>query len=110
MVVDADARLPLAPRRSRITTITHERGHVHVEDLAAQFEDGGVTVRGDLAALGRQAKVRRVRGGAVPIEYPLGPRPFEEMPDVGTTTAAVARALVARRGLRAAGSQVEVAR
>ncbi len=122
MVTDADARLPMSLRRNRMAAVTHERGYVRVEDLAAQFAVSEVTVRSDLAALERQAKLRRVRGGAVPIEFPLGERPFEEMLganaeakqqigvaaaqlitsgetvllDVGTTTAAVARALVAR--------------
>jgi hypothetical protein len=84
-----------------------------------------VTVRADLTALEARARVRRVRGGAVPPSGLLGERPFEssqwEAPlqkssigvhaagmiatgdtvilDVGTTTTAIARALVLRTEL-----------
>jgi DeoR family transcriptional regulator of aga operon len=115
--------------------IVLDEGFARVTDLAGRFGGSAVTVRADLSALEARARVRRVRGGAVPApallrepppELPLGERPFEssqwEAPvqksgigvhaaamiadgdtvilDVGTTTTAVARALVLRTDLR----------
>jgi DeoR family transcriptional regulator, aga operon transcriptional repressor len=118
---------PLAEvRQARMAGIVWEEGFARVTDLADRFGVSAVTVRADLTALEARARVRRVRGGAVPPSGLLGERPFEssqlEAPeqkssigahaagtiaagdtvilDVGTTTAAIARALVLRAELR----------
>src|SRR5215217_5364291 len=120
-----ERRHPLAEvRQDRMAGIILDEGFARVTDLAGRFGVSAVTVRADLSALEARARVRRVRGGAVP----LGEReqPFEssqwEAPvqkssiglhaaamvsdgdtvilDVGTTTTAIARALVLRTGLR----------
>ena len=117
---------PLAVvRQARMAGIVWDEGFARVSDLAGRFGVSAVTVRADLTALEARARVRRVRGGAVPLPG-LGERPFEssqwEAPlqkssigvhaagmitagdtvilDVGTTTTAIARALVLRTGLR----------
>lgn len=104
-----------------------DREFVRVADLAETFGISDVTVRADLAALERTHGVRRVRGGVMAPVKDLSrtERSFEEqvvehaaekkaiaehvaaqvapgmsvLLDVGTTTAAVARALVARTEL-----------
>jgi DeoR family transcriptional regulator of aga operon len=131
-----ERRHPLAEvRQDRMAGIVLDEGFARVTDLAGRFGVSAVTVRADLTALEARARVRRVRGGAVPAggllgertpELPLGERPFEssqwEAPvqkssigvhaaamladgdtvilDVGTTTTAIARALVLRTDLR----------
>lgn len=98
---------------------------VRVSDLSARFHVSEVTVRGDLDVLAERGQIRRIRGGAMPRTVPRPERPFEEMQsarvdekaiigrvaaslvshgetvilDVGTTTTAVARALVMREDL-----------
>jgi DeoR family transcriptional regulator of aga operon len=125
MAGDSDTELPLEVRRNRMAAVISDQRYMRVQELAARFTVSEVTVRSDLAELERHAQVRRVRGGAVSLERPPGERPFEEMLgdrtdekrqigsaaaqlmtsgetlllDVGTTTAAVARALVARADL-----------
>ena len=118
-----ERRHPLAEvRQDRMAGIILDEGFARVTDLAGRFGVSAVTVRADLTALEARVRVRRVRGGAVPA----GERPFEssqwEAPvqkssigvhaaamladgdtvilDVGTTTTAIARALVLRTDLR----------
>jgi DeoR family transcriptional regulator of aga operon len=119
---------PLAEvRQERMAGIILDEGFARVTDLADRFGVSTVTVRADLTALEGRARVRRVRGGAVPPSTGLpGERSFEssqwEAPlqkssigvhaarmigagdtvilDVGTTTTAIARALVLRTDLR----------
>ena len=121
----AERRHPLAEvRQDRMAGIILDEGFARVTDLAGRFGVSAVTVRADLSALEARARVRRVRGGAVPLGE--RERPFEssqwEAPvqkssigvraaamiadgdtvilDVGTTTTAIARALVLRTDLR----------
>lgn len=101
-----------------------EREFVRVTDLSDMFGISEVTVRSDLEALQDAGLLRRVHGGAV-VAPPRPERPFEQslgaqaeekrrmgeaaaslvtsgetiILDVGSTTAAVARALVARTDL-----------
>jgi len=120
-----ERRHPLAEvRQDRMAGIILDEGFARVTDLAGRFGVSAVTVRADLSALEARARVRRVRGGAVPLGE--RERPFEssqwEAPvqkssigvraaamiadgdtvilDVGTTTSAIARALVLRTDLR----------
>jgi DeoR family transcriptional regulator of aga operon len=118
---------PLAEvRQARMAGIIWDEGFARVTDLAGRFGVSAVTVRADLTALEARARVRRVRGGAVPPAGLLGERSFESSQwhaplekssigvhaaamigagdtvilDVGTTTTAIARALVLRTDLR----------
>jgi DeoR family transcriptional regulator of aga operon len=107
-------------------TVIRTRDFTRVADLSTTFGISEVTVRSDLDHLERRGQVRRVHGGAIPDSRPpRRERPFEEMAstgmvekesigrraaslvssgdtvimDVGTTTSAVTRALVARQDL-----------
>ena len=118
--------LPAPLRQDRIVSIVEGApGLVRTAALAAALGTSEVTVRQDLAALGLEARIRRVRGGAVRLGAGSRERPLEETAvehqvakaaigraaaemvrsgqcvvlDVGTTPAAVATALVAREDL-----------
>jgi DeoR family transcriptional regulator, aga operon transcriptional repressor len=117
---------PAELRQERITTLLDEQGFVRVSDLADRFGVSQVTVRTDLQSLEEHGRVRRIRGGAMPAGLLRSEQPFEiaerhlarekaaigayaaslvsdgdtVLLDVGTTTTAVARALVARTELR----------
>ena len=119
-------QLPVTVRRGRMLQLIGDREFVRVTDLAEAFGISDVTVRADLAALATSHAVRRVRGGAMaPARGSRTEPSFEEslvefsgekqhigrhaaamvtsgmsiLLDVGTTTTAVARALVAREDL-----------
>jgi DeoR family transcriptional regulator, aga operon transcriptional repressor len=117
---------PAELRQERITTLLDEQGFVRVSDLADRFGVSQVTVRTDLRSLEAHGRVRRIRGGAMPAGLLRSEQPFEiaerhlarekaaigafaaslvgdgdtVLLDVGTTTTAIARALVARTDLR----------
>jgi DeoR family transcriptional regulator of aga operon len=118
--------MPAPLRQDRIVAIVDGApGLVRTASLAAALGTSEVTVRQDLAVLDREARVRRVHGGAVRPGVGSPERPFEETAvehraakaaigraaaalvrsgecvvlDVGTTPAAVAEALVAREDL-----------
>jgi DeoR family transcriptional regulator of aga operon len=113
-------------RRDGMTALVEDQGFARVADLAAHFGVSTVTVRSDLEALETRGRVRRIRGGAMPPHALRSEQPFEVaaralaeekaaigrsaaglvadgdtvLLDVGTTTTAVAEALVARTELR----------
>src|SRR3954469_24673676 len=113
-------------RRDRMLAVIRERDFVRVGELSERFGISEVTVRSDLDALAGRGEVHRIRGGAIPRTLPDKERPFEEsetsfaeervaigraasqlvrdgetlLMDVGTTTAAAARALTARTELK----------
>ena len=117
---------PAEVRQQRITALVEEQGFVRVSDLSARFGVSTVTVRTDLQSLESHGRVRRIRGGAMPPGIERAEQPFEVaerdlatekaaigscaaqlvadgdtvLLDVGTTTTAIARALVARSELR----------
>ena len=118
--------LPASVRRERMLEMITDRQFVRVAELSDVFGISGVTVRADLDALDSSNVVRRVRGGAMARTQGINPeQSFEEslgassaekaligqaaaalvtsgmsvVIDVGTTTAAIARALVARTDL-----------
>jgi len=117
--------VPAAVRQARIRSYVNEHEFVRVSDISTRFEISEVTARADLKALSGRGQVRRVHGGAVPRIVHRSERPFdlgEEglvegrahlgqeaatrvrqgdaiLIDVGTTTTALARALVARTEL-----------
>lgn len=118
--------LPVEVRQDRIRDAVEGSGFSRVTDLAERFAVSTVTVRSDLAALESRGRIRRVRGGAVPsgsitVERPLEQEAGEQeaekalisrhaaglvssgdvvLIDVGSTTTAIADALVQRRDLR----------
>ncbi len=119
--------VPAELRRERILSLVREREFVRVSDLSAMFGISEVTVRSDLDLLDGTGSLQRVHGGAVIRALrPRFERSFEESSssaadekaaigiaaaamvssgetiilDVGSTTTAVARAMVARDDLR----------
>jgi DeoR family transcriptional regulator of aga operon len=117
--------LPTEVRREQILAFIESHDFVRVSDLSTKFHVSEVTVRGDLEALAERGQIRRIRGGARPRAFPHPERSFEEMQnarvsekaiigraaaslinpgetvilDVGTTTTAVAHALMEREDL-----------
>ncbi|HEY5223432.1 MAG TPA: DeoR/GlpR family DNA-binding transcription regulator [Microbacteriaceae bacterium] len=116
-------RPPQDRRHERLARMVAERGFVRVVDASEELGVSLVTVRSDLGALEASGVLRRVHGGAVAIdsvepsfERSLASSADEKLlialaaanlvasgssvlVDVGSTTAAVARALVAREDL-----------
>jgi DeoR family transcriptional regulator of aga operon len=121
--------VPAAVRRQRMLGALRQREFLSVTELGLMFEISEVTVRSDLNTLAEEGSVMRLRGGAMVGRTGHGERPFEEMKganaaekarigvaaarllrngetailDVGTTTTAVARALLARPELHDIG-------
>jgi len=122
---DVDVVVGVRLRRERMRSVINQRDFVRVADLSQMFGISEVTVRSDLDELAHRGHVRRIRGGAVPRGESSAERSFEEsaganaaakdaigrasanliadgdtvLLDVGTTTTAVARALVDRADL-----------
>jgi DeoR family transcriptional regulator of aga operon len=119
-----DEELPAALRRDRISALIRERGFVRVAELSRIFRTSPVTIRSDLDHLEALDLVRRVHGGAVStsgasvnIDAPSIDPKAEAKAAIGavaasmvasgqtlvlgngTTTQAVARALVRREDL-----------
>lgn len=116
---------PTEVRREQMLALVKRHDFARVSELSMQFGVSEVTVRGDLDALVHRGYIRRIRGGAMPRFQPQLERPFEEMQDsrahekamigevaaslvspgetvildVGTTTTAVAHALIRRTDL-----------
>lgn len=112
-------------RQARIRSFVNQRDFVRVSELSERFGISDVTARADLTILEEAGYLRRVHGGAVPrsvhrVEQPFdlakaslvadqahigaaGARLVESgdavLVDVGTTTTAMARALVERTDL-----------
>ncbi|CAD6002771.1 DeoR/GlpR family DNA-binding transcription regulator [Agreia sp. COWG] len=120
------ASAPAPVRRARILELIDSGGFVKVTDLSALFGVSEVTIRADLDALEQASALSRVHGGAVAARVASRTEPaFEEalgslwdeklriaahaaslvsagdavIIDVGTTAAALARALVERAEL-----------
>lgn len=118
--------MPAELRRGRMLSLVREREFVRVADLSSLFGISEVTVRADLAQLADKGLLQRVHGGAIVRgPEPRLERSFEEaldehwaeksaigkhaaasvrsgetvILDVGTSTAALAKALVARLDL-----------
>jgi DeoR family transcriptional regulator, aga operon transcriptional repressor len=120
-----EVNLPAEVRQQLAHQYLEQRGFVRVRELSDRFGVSTVTVRNDLQALEERQLVHRVHGGAMPIDRARGERSFEEVAtqhapqkraigeaaaalispgesiliDVGTTTAALATALVGRTAL-----------
>jgi DeoR family transcriptional regulator of aga operon len=114
--------LPAEVRRARMVERVREQGILRVADAAAEFGVSEVTVRADLGRLEAAGLVRRVHGSALPVRGAPREEPLERVSardaaakraigrraaalvgsgtslllDVGSTTLAVAHALVDR--------------
>jgi len=112
-------------RRLQILGLIRDTAFVRARDLSDRFGVSIVTVRADLDELARRGEIRRVRGGAVPVLRHPAETPYEArrdayaaekaaiaraaaaliepgdtvLLDVGTTTMAIAREIVARPDL-----------
>lgn len=121
-------------RRAAILAELTAEGRVQVANLAQRLEVSEVTIRQDLAALEEKGLLRRTHGGAIPVETGFE-LPFartaganaEEKSriaaaaaamvregetiflDVGTTTTAMARALLTHRRLTVVTSALNIA-
>jgi len=117
--------LPAELRQAKIRALLATHEFVRVAELATQFATSEVTIRTDLIALEAAGHLRRVHGGAVPRIVHRPEQPFDitreaiverhavigraaaaliesgdtVILDVGTTTTAVARAIVERTEL-----------
>ena len=118
--------MPAEIRQHRMADLVETSGFSRVTELADHFAVSTVTVRSDLASLEAYGRLRRVRGGAVPVSLGVAEQPLEltaneqaaekitigtraaqlvstgdvVILDVGSTTTAIAEALMARRDLR----------
>lgn len=118
--------LPTAVRRDRVAEAIRRSRYTSVSDLAAEFGVSEVTIRTDLDVLAETGQVRRVRGGAIHRATGTLEASFEQdsdtlavekaaigrmaaglvesgqtvMLDIGSTVAAVARALSERTDLQ----------
>lgn len=100
-----DAPLPAALRRARIAERVREEGVLRVADAAAEFGVSEVTVRADLGRLEAAGLVRRVHGAALPV--PGGPR--EEPLERVSARAAAAKRAIGRRAAAQLTSGMSVA-
>jgi len=87
------AALPAEARRARIAERIREDGLLRVADAAAEFGVSEVTIRSDLGRLEAAGLVRRVHGSALPV--PGGPR--EESVERGSARDAAAKRAIGRR-------------
>jgi DeoR family fructose operon transcriptional repressor len=72
-------------RRQEIALVVRQDGRGDVSDLAHRFEVTPETIRRDLTDLERQGVLRRVHGGAIPIER------FRAEPAIAEKTGAMAK-------------------
>ncbi|MBN6054294.1 DeoR/GlpR transcriptional regulator, partial [Nonomuraea sp. RK-328] len=93
--------MPTEVRRERMLGLLMEQEFARVAELAEAFGVSTVTVRADLDALEEQGRVRRVRGGAVAAGSPPRVEPSFEL---SLGTAAVEKALIAKAAARLVAS------
>lgn len=121
-------------RRGRIREIVGERGYASIEELVQLFEVTPQTIRRDINNLAERGELKRYHGGAglsssvenAPYDRrrlvfdaektAIGRRVAQDIPDhsslfinIGTTTEAVARALLDHAGLRVITNNLNVA-
>ena len=126
--------MALSLRQSDILEIARAEGRVFVEDLAQRFEVALQTIRRDLGELSAAGLIDRVHGGAVPrtgvtnlgyderrgmnagAKAAIGRACAAALPDncsiilnLGTTTEAVARELLAHRNITVVTNNMNVA-
>lgn len=126
--------MTLSPRQTEILTLARSMGRVMVEDLARHFDVAVQTIRRDLGDLSDLGHLDRIHGGAVPrqgmvnIAYErrrrlnaagksaIAAAVAREIPEnscviltLGTTTEAVAQALLQHRNLTVVTNNMNVA-
>ncbi|MGH8352653.1 MAG: DeoR/GlpR family transcriptional regulator [Pseudomonas sp.] len=124
----------LAPRQQNILNLVRERSYISIEELAQTFAVTPQTIRRDINQLAERALLRRYHGGAAhdsSVEntaYSMRAGQLREekqriaeaiaaqIPDhaslfinIGTTTEAIARALLEHRGLKVITNNLHVA-
>ncbi|RJG14138.1 DeoR/GlpR family transcriptional regulator [Pseudomonas cavernicola] len=125
----------LAPRQQNILDLARERGYVSIDELAQAFVVTPQTIRRDINQLAEQGLLRRTHGGAASetsstqnTAYAMRAGLMREekqriaeaiaaqIPDnaslfisIGTTTEAIARALLNHRGLKVITNNLHVA-
>jgi DeoR/GlpR family transcriptional regulator of sugar metabolism len=62
-------------RRTTIAELVVQRGSVRAAELATRFDVDASTIRRDLQKLEEEGRLRRVRGGAVPVERVAAKQP-----------------------------------
>src|SRR5690606_1920655 len=133
-VDNKEASMNLAPRQLSILELVRERGYVSIEELAQQFTVTPQTIRRDINQLGEAGLLRRYHGGAAHdssvqnTAYTQRARQMRDekrriadamaahIPDqaslfinIGTTTEAIAHALLNHRGLKIITNNLHVA-
>lgn len=88
-------RNPLPSRHEAIAAAVETAGFLGVAELSERFGVSTVTIRGDLDALERTGRLRRVRGGALPLAGQGRETPVEST----QARAAAAKARIARRAV-----------
>jgi len=126
--------MSLAPRQQNILDLVRERGYVSIEELAQSFTVTPQTIRRDINQLAEQGLLRRYHGGAAydssventAYSMRTGQMHAEKqriaeaiavaVPDhaslfinIGTTTQAIARALLGHRALKVITNDLHVA-
>ncbi|MBS7661464.1 DeoR family transcriptional regulator [Pseudomonas lalucatii] len=127
--------MTLAPRQHDILNLARERGYVSIDELAQAFAVTPQTIRRDINQLAEQGLLRRTHGGAASeasstqnTAYAMRAGQMREekqriaeaiaahVPDhaslfisIGTTTEAIARELLKRRGLKVITNNLHVA-
>lgn len=121
-------------RQSEILNIAHRDGQVSVDDLALHFSTSAQTIRKDLTELAETGQLKRVHGGAIlptaasnivyaerralnaTAKEAIAERVAQDIPEnatlflnIGTTTEAVARALLNHRNLMVVTNNMNVA-
>jgi len=129
-----EASMSLAPRQQSILELVRERGYVSIEELAQQFAVTPQTIRRDINQLGEAGLLRRYHGGAAHdssvqnTAYTQRARQMRDekrriadamaahIPDqaslfinIGTTTEAIAHALLGHRDLKVITNNLHVA-
>ena len=127
--------MTLAPRQHDILNLARERGYVSIDELAQAFAVTPQTIRRDINQLAEQGLLRRTHGGAASeasstqnTAYAMRAGQMREekqriaeavaahVPDhaslfisIGTTTEAIARELLKRKGLKVITNNLHVA-
>lgn len=127
--------MDLAPRQQRILDLARERGYVSIDELVQAFAVTPQTIRRDINQLAELGLLRRTHGGAASeassihnTAYAMRAGQMREekqriaeavaaqIPDhaslfisIGTTTEAIARALLGHRGLKVITNNLHVA-
>lgn len=127
--------MTLAPRQQDILDLARERGYVSIDELAQAFSVTPQTIRRDINQLAEQGLLRRTHGGAASEasstqntaytmraglmrdeKQRIAEAIAAQVPDhaslfinIGTTTEAIARALLNHRGLKVITNNLHVA-